>query len=588
MTISWKDETHTELFPVSATLQDVLEGFDAKVPVPAAATAPPAASSSSSSSAAAAAAAAGPPAGQTPPRWSGWTGVPAPEVTAQFEVHIHVAGWMSPVLEVGARKVQGDELRSLRLSALGVQSDTPQPAKLKLRLSHTYTPPKRSEAEQKEVMDNFQRKYNALMGGGAFGAAPASSSSTASSAAAAPAAAACPHTGAASRVAGAVAGACPARPLHRVQFADEEEGEDIEAGSDAEDEPVAAAPVEIPADRRIALLHALPGMLAAPELPEEFYEVTDEDSLAYARALRLEAGRARAAGGLAPTELPLGSGHASAAALHRTAVVAHTALSHMEPSDLPGAAAAAAPGGLLDSARLPPVAKRRPRRRACHATLIRVRLPGHLYAEGLFRADETPADLYRWLDALLLPDATTAATPAAAQPAAAEGAALPPADSSAGAAAASASKHPDYYLYISPPRQQLSRHSRLTFAQLGLLPAALVHFGRGAQAQQAQGAGSFAVEPDTPEQVAARERNPAQGLLRDEWLGRVRKIVPPPDAVRTAAAGPAPLDEEKKSAAQGGEGSASDCATVAAAKPAAEDAAVDSATPASPSANAMD
>lgn len=233
----------------------------------------------------------------------------------------------------------------------------------------------------------------------------------------------------------------------------------------------------------------------------------------------------------------------------------------------------------MDSARLPPVPRRRPRRRACHATMIRVRLPNHLYVEGLFKAEETPADLHRWLDTLLLPDAPAAVATATA--------AAEPADSAAAtgaaAAASSSSKHPDYYLYISPPRQQLSRHSRLTFAQLGLLPAALVHFGRGAQAQQAQGAGQFAVEPDTPEQIAAREANPAHGLLRDEWTARVRKILPPPV---TARAPTAATPEEKKSAAPSGEEPDSG-SPMAVAMPA-ETAATDSASPAPPSANAMD
>ena len=252
----------------------------------------------------------------------------------------------------------------------------------------------------------------------------------------------------------------------------------------------------------------------------------------------------------------------------------------MEPSDAP--APAVGPGGLMDSARLPPVPRRRPRRRACHATMIRVRLPNHLYVEGLFKAEETPADLHRWLDTLLLPDAPTAAATATAAAEPAESAAATGA--AAATAASSASKHPDYYLYISPPRQQLSRHSRLTFAQLGLLPAALVHFGRGVQAQQAQGAGQFAVEPDTPEQIAAREANPAHGLLRDEWAARVRKILPP---LVTARAPTAATPEEKKSAAPSGEELGSNDSSMPAVRPA-ETAATDSDSPAPPSANAMD
>jgi hypothetical protein len=350
-----------------------------------------------------------------------------------------------------------------------------------------------------------------------------------------------------------------------VKFADEEEGEDIEVGSDSDLEDPAAAQVEIPADRRIALLHALPGMLPAPELPDEFYEVTDEDSLAYARALRLEADRARASFGLLPTDLPLDtSGTASAAALHRASVVANAALSHMSPSDAP----VVGPGGLMDSGRLPPVPQKKRssrRRRACHATMIRVRLPDHLYVEGLFKADETPADLYRWLDSLLLPVAPAAAS----------------AEGGAAAAPSPSSKHPDYYLYITPPRQQLGRHSRLTFAQLGLLPAALVHYGTSGQAQVQQGVGAFAVERDTPEQIAAaREANPARGLLREEWAERVKKILPPPVTRRTVV----PSDE--KSDAEHKETPTSDKAETAAAE--AVTAAIPPAAVSSESPNAMD
>jgi hypothetical protein len=166
--------------------------------------------------------------------------------------------------------------------------------------------------------------------------------------------------------------------------------------------------------------------------------------------------------------------------------------------------------------------------------LLRVRLPNHLYVEGLFRTEETPKELYAWLDSLLVgglsSDASSSAASASAAPASAASSQSSPSSNAADSASSAATPavRPDYYLYITPPRQVLSRSSRLTFAQLGVLPLAVVHFGLPEQHDQAKGEGSFTVLPDTPEETARKLANPAVELLRAEIDARVQHIEPPP------------------------------------------------------------
>jgi hypothetical protein len=198
----------------------------------------------------------------------------------------------------------------------------------------------------------------------------------------------------------------------------------------------------------------------------------------------------------------------------------------------------AADGGhkekLLDSSRLPPAPSRSARRkRACRATLLRVRLPNHLYVEGLFRTEETPKELYAWLDSVLVGGLSSDASSSAA--ASASAAPVPPSANVISAIPAAASStpapaavRPDFYLYITSLRQVLSRSSRLTFAQLGVLPLALVHFGLPEQHDQAKGEGAFTVLPDTPEEAARKLANPTVGLLRPDIAARVQRIEPPP------------------------------------------------------------
>ena len=418
VTVAWKDASYTESVPVGSSLWSALEAVERKAGV----------------------------------QWTPWHGVPEPEINAQFEVHINVAGYMQPVVEVGGgRKLASTaELQATTLANLGLQSDAPTPSKMKLKLSHTYTAPQRSEQEQKEVMDMFHKKYHEMLqaatsSGRAAAAAPAASAAAAASSVAAPRAAIRASTSAS----------------HTRAVIDDDEDVDVDDSDDDEKAPA------IPPDRALRLFHALPGLVPPPELPDEFYEVTEEDSRTYARSIQREANRARAAA--------MAAGRSVAAAVGPTieeitgnepaAAVLPDLQGPLNPAFAPRAAATAAssrsPEPLLDSARLPPV--RRSKRRRPRLALLRVRLPDHLYVEGVFRSEETPRDLYSWLDGLLDPACTADA----------------------------ASR---YYLYVTPPRQQLSRTSKLTFAQLGLLPAAIVHYGTDARREQGHAPGALETE----------------------------------------------------------------------------------------------
>lgn len=405
-------------------------------------------------------------------QWTDWHGIPEPEVNAQFEVHIHVPGYMQPCVEIGPRKINtNEELKRITLFNLGLHSDSSAPAKVRMKLSHSYTPPQRTEEEKQAVIDNFQRRYQEMMQSMGQGAASAASTAAASA----------PQSLA---------------HAHAARITIEEE-EDVDVASEEEEEEAEAAPFTLPPDRRIQLLHAQPGMLKAPELPDEFYEVTEEDALEYAKSIRREALRSGAlrAGDKMPTDLPLNE-------------------------EKSGAASSSSP--LLDSSRLPAVPPSHSRRvarakRKCKATLLRIRLPNHLYAEGLFKTDETPADVYHWLDSLLLSE---------------EGVKL----------------KDKYYLYITPPRQQLSRTSKLTLMQLGLIPQALVHYGEPTQRNMTQGVGAFVLPEESKEEKEQKERVPGSGLLKPEWLERVQHVLPPTPTTTTAAdeASAAEVTEKKE------------------------------------------
>jgi hypothetical protein len=125
--------------------------------------------------------------------------------------------------------------------------------------------------------------------------------------------------------------------------------------------------------------------------------------------------------------------------------------------------------------------------------LLHVRLPNHLYV------DETSKEPYAWLDSLLVGGSSSDTSSFYCLCLCCAGASLRHCRWRHPAAASSGAVRPDYYLYLTPPRQVLSRSSRLTFAQLGLLPLALVHFGLPEQHDQAKGEGAFTVLPDTPD-----------------------------------------------------------------------------------------
>jgi hypothetical protein len=573
VSVNWKDVTHTHVFPLSTTLWDVLQKMDAEYPPPPSVVAADASSGATPTGDAAASAASTASSGgssaspiASSPRWSGWVGVPAPEINSMFEVHITVPGVMAPTLEVaagganipakhiggsgggssggsvgatGRRFIGESDLRATTLANLGVGSETAQPGKLSLRLSHTYQPPHRTEQEKKDIVDNFQRKYAQMMAGGGAAAGAGAAS----------------HTSAGKAGHGAVAKHAAAAAASPMDDFEEEDEEDAE-----EDERASPAVVSIPSDRGLKVLHALPGMLPPPELPDEFYDVTEEDSLLYARALRAEVTRLDRSAALEknpPTALPLDAAHAHAS----VAALAHEAhlkrVAHLPHDSAPvphtdsPTARGAADGGhkekLLDSSRLPPAPSRSARRkRACRATLLRVRLPNHLYVEGLFRTEETPKELYAWLDSLLVGGSSSDASSAAS---------AAPASAAASSTPAPAAVRPDYYLYITPPRQVLSRSSRLTFAQLGLLPLALVHFGLPEQHDQAKGEGAFTVLPDTPEETARKvAANPAVGLLRPDIAARVQRIEPPPPMPKPVVE--AAKDEGQPEKKEEGEGEA--------------------------------
>jgi hypothetical protein len=569
VSVNWKDVTHTHVFPLSATLWDVLQKMDAEHPPPppsvaaAEASATAASATSDAATSAASAASTSNVAAASSPHWSGWVGVPAPEINSMFEVHITVPGVMAPTLEVAAggaaipakhigssggssggsvgttgRRFIGEaDLRATTLANLGVGSETAQPGKLSLRLAHTYQPPHRTEQEKKDIVDNFQRKYAQMMAGGAAAGAGAAVHAGAGKAGHGATSASAKHAAAASST-----------PM------DDSEEEDEE---DAEDERASPAVVSIPSDRGLKVLHALPGMLPPPELPDEFYDVTEEDSLLYARALRAEVVKLDRSAALEknpPTALPLDAAHAHAsvaalaheAHLKRVAHVPHDSapVPHTDSPTARGAADGGHKEKLLDSSRLPPAPSRSARRkRACRATLLRVRLPNHLYVEGLFRTEETPKELYAWLDSLLVGGSSSNTSSAAASPSAVPAPSSPSSNAADSApSAATPAVRPDYYLYITPPRQVLSRSSRLTFAQLGLLPLALVHFGLPEQHDQAKGEGAFTVLPDTPEETARKLANPAVGLLRPDIAARVQRIEPPPPPPTK----PNPVDEAAK------------------------------------------
>jgi hypothetical protein len=104
--------------------------------------------------------------------------------------------------------------------------------------------------------------------------------------------------------------------------------------------------VSLPADRRLRVFRAAVGLLPSPELPEEFYEVTEQDSVEYARSIQQQAAAER------------------------------------------GSSTARQAGSST------------PRRRLL-LTVLRIKLPLHCYVEGMFRASETVQEVRRWLSAML-------------------------------------------------------------------------------------------------------------------------------------------------------------------------------------------
>jgi len=462
VSVNWKETSYVAQVPVSSSLMGVLEAIEKKEGV----------------------------------EWTKWHGIPEPEIHSQFEIHINVPGYMQPVVEVGPRRfTSNDDLQRTTLMKLGLASDNAHPTRVRMKLSHSYQPPQRTEAEQAAVLNNFQRRFDEAMQDvmqRAMMQARASSSSSSSSSSGrrsltstvsavhAQAEEEKKQKGKADRLSSPKPTASDLSGGYESDTEDECEGENEE-----EKQP----PLSIPPDRGLKLLHAVTGVIPPPHLPDEFYEVTEDDSAVYARSIRKEAAQARKDMGGSNTAAKQG------------------ALPQIEESppaanQATAASSASASSAAASSSTVTPPSSttRRTRRRTVRATLLRIRLPQHLYIEGLFRPDETAKDVYEWMDTLLLPSIATA---------------------------------DNYYLYITPPRQQLSRTSPLSLQQLGLLPQAIVHYGSesGRNQQHAVGdsltiASTAAAQAAAVASAVAENGQPGQGLLRAELLDRIQRFKP--------------------------------------------------------------
>ena len=210
-----------------------------------------------------------------------YEGTPPPQTTGPLTLHIHVLGLMQPVIDTaGGRRVTADELGHTTLAGLGLRG------RGKLRLSFEYQAPQMTPEQQQTVMGNFARTFTESV---------------------------------------------------------EEVDRKVKERADRERrEREAAAKVLIPSDRRRHLYRAPVGLLPSPDIPDSFYEVTEADSVEYARSITQQAAAERA--GVAVVQL---------------------------------------------------------RRPLPHLSIVRVRLPSQLYLEGLFHASELQDAVAEWVKGCL-------------------------------------------------------------------------------------------------------------------------------------------------------------------------------------------
>ena len=208
---------------------------------------------------------------------SPYHGTPPPSTTGPLTLHIHVPGLMQPTIDTaGGRRIPTDELPHTTLAALGLRG------KGRLRLSFEYKAPEMSVEEQGRVMGRFAQKLEESV----------------------------------------------QEVDSKVRERAERERKDKEA----------AARVVIPADRRRRLYRAAAGLLPSPTVPDSFYEVTEADSVEYAKSIVQQAAAER-------------SGTVGA----------------------------------------------QPRRPLPHLSIVRVRLPSLLYLEGLFHSSEQQDAVAEWV-----------------------------------------------------------------------------------------------------------------------------------------------------------------------------------------------
>ena len=267
-------------------------------------------------------------------RLSSYAGVPPAEHNERFSLHINVPGTMQTVVDTGCKRLVGDEaMASTTLAQLGLKGEEGGRAgKGRLKLSHDYQQPSMDEAQQAAVMQRFSSTLQ--------------------------------------------------------QSVEEVEQKRREKAAEQQQERDEEAAVVLPSDRRWRVLRAQPGLLPVPELPDSFYEVTEDDSVEYARSVMRQAAKER------------------------------------------GEAVPAASGGPAGISQ-----RKRPL-----LSLVRVKLPSHVYVEGVFKAAERVADVREWLLTRCLRDE------------------LRPSVSP---------------LFVTPPRRPLE--PRKTLREEGLLGSVLVH-----------------------------------------------------------------------------------------------------------------
>ena len=246
------------LFPVSATLQDVLARFRALYPQL---------------------------------LLSSYAGVPPAEHNERFSVHINVPGTMQTVVDTGCKRVVSDEaMVSTTLAQLGFKGEEGGRAgKGRLKLTFDYQRPSMNEAQQAAVMQRFSTTLQ--------------------------------------------------QSVQEVQHKRKEKAAEEQRERDQE------AATVVPADRQLRVLRAQPGLLPAPELPDSFYEVTEDDSVEYARGVMRQAAKERGEAASPATAASTGS----------------------------------------TQRKRPPL------------SLVRIKLPSHVYVQGVFKASERVSDVTDWL-----------------------------------------------------------------------------------------------------------------------------------------------------------------------------------------------